>query len=344
MIPKDLDKLIKNYLQGKSNKEEAKFIDTWYSSLGKNTPVLPLSEKEAGSVENRILENLKKHTNTTFPDNKNTRHIPLWQWCAMAASLLLFISAGYFYSLGTASDQVASEKKSDQFITIKNSEAHAKRAMLPDGSIVSLSKSSEIRFVNDPNSASRELFLKGEAYFDVAHDKERPFYVYAGDMVTKVLGTSFNVNAFDKNGNVTVTVKTGKVSVYSINAAHKKVVLIPNQEAVYNKTKNALATHSVNELKTIDLIKQQQLSEIRFDETPVSEVLTRLGTDYDIEIIFNEDSLDGCVLTSTFVEEGFYDRMDAVCTAIGATYKIVDARVMIESNGCKNIKTNNEDE
>jgi len=198
---------------------------------------------------------------------------------------------------------------------------------------VELSANSKIRFINDPASPSRELFLEGEAWFDIAHNSQRPFFVYAGDIVTKVLGTSFNVKAFDKNAQVTVTVKTGKVSVYSKNAEHKKVVLTPNQEAIYNRKTAVVASHSVSETKVAQL--RPQVDEMSFEETPVSDVLTTLAKDYSIDIVFDKETLSGCVLTSTFLDEGFYDRMDIICTAIGATYNVVDARIVISSNGCK---------
>ena len=83
---------------------------------------------------------------------------------------------------------------------------------------------------------------------------------------------------------------------------------------------------------------KENLTEMHFDETPVSEVLSMLQKAYDIEINFQKEALSGCVLTSSFYEEGLYDRIDVICTAIGATYQIVDAQIVIESQGC-NLKT-----
>src|SRR5690606_22977878 len=81
--------------------------------------------------------------------------------------------------------------------------------------------------------------LRGEALFDVERDTLRPFYVYAGDVVTKVLGTSFTVRAIESDKKITVAVKTGKVSVstkpgVSVNQSSSEVILTPNQKAVYD--------------------------------------------------------------------------------------------------------------
>ena len=179
------------------------------------------------------------------------------------------------------------------------------------------------------------MFLEGEAYFDVAHDADRPFFVYAGNVVTRVLGTSFIVRAVGRDEKVTVSVKTGKVTVYSRNTTHKKTVLVPNQEAVYDQLTDVVATLAV---PVVLNQHKENLTEMHFDETPVSEVLSMLQKAYDIEINFQKEALSGCVLTSSFYEEGLYDRIDVICTAIGATYQIVDAQIVIESQGC-NLKT-----
>ena len=80
--------------------------------------------------------------------------------------------------------------------------------------------------------------------------------------------------------------------------------------------------------------QDSNLVEMEFEETAVSDVLTALTKAYDVKILFKEEDLRGCVLTSSFFEEGLYDRIDMICTAIGATYKIVDTQIVVESNGC----------
>lgn len=339
MDPKDLDKLIQKYLDGKCTEEEIHFVDAWYSALGKNTGKAgegALTKDKISAAEIRILNSLQKHAHAPSGDNPGavTRTNHLWMFSAIAASLLLCMAIGYyFYGNPVISSPGIEKTITPQFTSVENSGRQEKRVILPDGSIVELSPASNIRYSSVVDSPSRELFLEGEAYFDVAHDTNRPFYVYVGNVVTKVLGTSFIIRAFDPNDKVMVSVKTGKVTVYSKNASHKKTVLTPNQAAVYDRVTDMVATQTGDESKAIEIKKWS--TEMQFEETPISEVLMVLKKAYDIDIVFNEEKLSGCVLTSTFFEEGFYDRIDVICTAIGATYKIVDAQVIIESNGCK---------
>ena len=337
MAPKDLDKLIEKYLEGKCSQDERAFIDSLYSGLG-NHPDLHSDdrfEERIRSAERSILNRLQEDVAAARQGSRR-KGILLWTYTGIAASLVLAVSVAlYFLPPQNAGLSAGGQSATQNFSLIENTSPTDKRVILPDGSLVEMSPASRIRFPNDANMRTRELYLEGEAYFDVAHDQDRPFYVYAGDIVTKVVGTSFTVSAIGRDPKVTVSVKTGKVTVYSRKAQHKKTVLVPRQEAVYDKETEVVATHAVSQ--EILNKQKQKFIEMHFEETAVPEVLAELTKTYDIDIVFNRDALSGCVLTSSFLEEGLYDRIDVICTAIGATYKIDAARILIESNGC-NIK------
>lgn len=332
MVPKDLDKLIEKYLEGKCTDEERVVVESLYASLGDKPPIdcpeLPSEDIEARA--NRILRSVHAHMQITGESIEYSS--PFWRYAGIAASLVVLLTVGYYFiKPEPIQDATATERTIEAFTVVENATAGNKRVILPDGSIVRMSPQSEIRYALQNNGPARELYLEGEAYFDVAHDASRPFYVYAGNVVTKVLGTSFIVRARGEDEKVTVSVKTGKVSVYSRKASHKKTVLTPNQEAVYDNATDLVATQE-RATKTDD--QEPGLAEMHFDETPIPQVLEMLAKTYSIEIIFNKNTLSGCVLTSSFYEEGLYDRIDVICTAIGATYDIADAQIIIESKGC----------
>ncbi|HEX8037800.1 MAG TPA: FecR domain-containing protein [Chryseosolibacter sp.] len=336
MAPKDLDKLIEKYLEGTCSKEERAFIDSLYSNLGSNQDLHsdPRFEERITAAEKNILHRLQQGV-VAAREGSRRKAILVWTYTGIAASLILAVSVALYFLPAQNAGLSRRQAATQSFSSIENTSATDKRVILPDGSIVEMSPASRIRFPNDANMRSRELYLEGEAYFDVAHDPDRPFYVYAGDIVTKVVGTSFTVTAIGRDPKVTVSVKTGKVTVYSKKAQHKKTVLVSRQEAVYNRETEVVATHAVSQ--EILNKQKQKFVEMHFEEAAVPEVLAELTKTYDIDIVFNRDALSGCVLTSSFLEEGLYDRIDVICTAIGATYKIDAARIVIESNGC-NIK------
>lgn len=341
MTPKDLDKLIEKYLNGKCTAEECAFLDAWYTTLGEDPDATETMELEQGfaSAEERVLKNLQAHSRPPVDTALYQEAVrPLfWKYAGIAASILLVAALGFY--IVPENDPPVAAVHTAGFSgpsVFENNTNEVRRVILPDGSIVVMSPSSRIRFSDNDQSPSRELYLEGEAYFDVAHNNKRPFYVYADNIVTKVLGTSFIVRAIGRE-KVTVSVKTGKVTVYTRNATHKKTVLVPNQEAVYDRRTDSVATQPVPAEQVLE--EKKAYPEMNFEETPVSEVLAMLTKTYDIDIVFQEDKLSGCVLTSSFFEEGLYDRIDVICTAIGATYSIADARIIIESNGC-NTKPN----
>lgn len=338
MTPNELDKLMGKYLAGTCSEDEIAFIHAWYKRLG--TPVPNPSRKtlnRMASAEARIARHLGDYVGAGNDSERRSNHRSLiWTLSGMAASILLLIAAIFWISplWGGA---VEADNRADAvpaYRTVENESDSYKRVMLPDGSIVRLSPQSRVRFPSDNTSPSRELHLEGEAYFDIARNTARPFYVYAGEVITKVVGTSFIVRARGDDAEITVAVKTGKVTIYSRTEAHKKTVLVSNEAATYNRL-TAVVARQTAETEEDEAEKQKlNLTEMHFEETPVPEVLHQLSKVYDISIDFDEGLLDNCVLTSSFYEEGLYDRIDVICTAIGATYHIVEGRIVIESKGC----------
>ncbi len=340
MSPTDLDKLLEKYLAGKCSEEERSLIDAWYSRLGKDNADQPVAEHQLTSAEAKILSGIGHHShanNSCVVGLRKGRRIVLY-FSGIAASVLICVAAGWYFLNRQAPEDLAHRAvAAGEFIAVENQTNIAQRLILPDGSIVMTSPGSHIRYSTSTVSPSREVFLEGEGYFDVAHNTQRPFYVYAGNVVTRVLGTSFVVRNPGGAGKVTVSVKTGKVTVYSRKTSHKQTVLAPNQEAIYDSLSDLVATQRVPAAS--QAARPGNPIEMHFEETPVSDVLALLMKTYDIDIVFQADTLSGCVLTSSFFEEGLYDRIDVICTAIGATYKIVDTQIIIESKGC-NLKTN----
>jgi transmembrane sensor len=335
MTPKDLDKLIEKYLEGKCTQEEMDLVDSLYASIGKNPPILSAdtANEPTSSTGQRILSQLDEHVQRQTGVQVSTGVPFWWKYTGIAASAIILIAAAFFFYRPVNNVQsVAQQTVDSEFTSVDNKTTVPRRVTLPDGSLVQMSPGSKIRFDNSNNTSSREVFLEGEAYFDVAHDASRAFYVYAGNVITKVLGTSFVVRAGIDDGKITVTVKTGKVTVYSRSTAHKKTVITPNHEAIYDQRTDIVVTQNVPVTRLAE--ERTNVAEMHFEETPVSDVLLALMKTYDVDIVFRVEDLAGCVLTSSFFEEGLYDRIDVICTAIGATYKVVDARITIESKGC----------
>lgn len=214
--------------------------------------------------------------------------------------------------------------------------------LLSDGSVATLQKGSTLKFPDKFSGETRNVFLTGEAFFDVTKNPTKPFLVFANETVTKVLGTSFRIKAPDGANTVMVFVKTGKVSVYPKKEYEtlsdqddrevSGVILHPNQQVVFNKKENRLEKGIV---ANPDLLSESAVNqELIFDDQPVTDVLRTLEKMYGITIVFDEETLSKCPISTIFKEENLKQRMNAICQAIGATYEVVDGQIILNSKGC----------
>lgn len=151
---------------------------------------------------------------------------------------------------------------------------------LADGTTVMINSASVLRFPVNINAAnSRDVYLeKGEAYFKVAKNPNKPFIVHANGMDVKVLGTTFNVNTYAKT--IRATLVEGKVEAKSAN--NQITVLSPNQQAIFDQQTNALIKANVDVMPYVAWAN----GKIVFEEATLDEVMDQLSLwyDYDVEL------------------------------------------------------------
>lgn len=213
------------------------------------------------------------------------------------------------------------------------------RVALEDGSVIILGKNSKLSYPEHFEKSKRTVILTGEAFFEVAKDPGRPFYIYSNEVVTKVLGTSFRIQALEEGNQVVVQVKTGRVSVYKqprftlADPEEDGLVLLPNQQAIYSRTQQNLSRRLVE--MPLPVVALPDSKPLRYDEVAASQILRDIETQYGIAVLFNDDVLDRCILTTTLGDEPLHEKLDLICRTIGATYKEVDAQLIVESKGCR---------
>jgi transmembrane sensor len=264
----------------------------------------------------------------------------LW---AAAASVALLASVGFWWfqmqktTAKTTENTVFTEGGILEE-NIQNTTDKAMNLTMPDGSTVVLEKNSQVRFAKDFKGASRAVYLTGEALFDVVKNPDKPFIVYTGDLVTKVLGTSFRIKSFGKAEKVTVDVIRGRVSVFENKKTTNKdpetegLVLTPNQKATFDKAAEQLKKTLVEEPTII--LTPQEVTQLVYEEAPVSTILKGIEKAYGVEVVFDEERLKKCELTMKFKNETLHDKLTILCKSIGATYKVVDAKVILAGGEC----------
>ena len=296
-------------------------------------------------AEDQLLTRILATNKLTHVDAKVR---PLWQnafvYRAVAACFVL--AAGYW----VYSSQLSRPSVYQQQIatlaqpTIEKSNLSTKllRIRLIDGTVVVLSPQSQLRYPTNYGQQNRIVYLQGEATFDVVKDTQMPFLVYAGEVVTKVLGTKFLVRSFERDPKVTVTVQKGQVSVFkgqpmtdkrTLDKTVQGVLLQPNQQAVFSRETETFTKTLVSVPQRIDTPQTVPVNFV-FSETPVTTVFDKLKNAYGINIIYNADVLKDCQLTASLTDESLFQKLDIIVQSIDASYEVVEGQIVITAKGC----------
>ena len=157
---------------------------------------------------------------------------------------------------------------------------------LSDGSKVWLNAESSLRFPASFSGNERIVELTGEGYFEVAHDKEKPFKVSLRSSEIEVLGTHFNVNSYEDEKNFKATLLEGSIKV---NNGTKSVIIKPGQQALINPSSGTIAINSNPNLEEVIAWKNGLFY---FDNTDIKDVMRQVGRWYDLEVVFEGNVAD----------------------------------------------------
>jgi transmembrane sensor len=346
MEKEHLSELLKKYVNGKCTPEEVKLIDLWFLSHEENPDDDRLVDSyERENLESKMFERIKANVKLG-PDLQGVHETSSGgkMWYRVAAAVVIMVLAGlglYVYSQqGSFFDEeiIASVAKSSK---VTNNTSRATLHTLSDGTVIMLQPNGSLEFPDMFPSDKREIVLTGEAFFDVMKDKNRPFIINTGDVTVRVLGTSFNVRAYEGAKEITVAVKTGKVSVYAKgddvdakkSAAKEEIILTPNQEVVYNTVNENFSRKIVDDPQII--LEKPTLFAMEYDATPVAKIFQVVEENYGIDIVYDEEALSACSLTTSMSEEGLFERIEIICQAIGARYEIIDGKIVVSGSGCQ---------
>ena len=316
-------------------------------SIGSEQPVVP------ATVVDQEIEKLLQAIR--IPSEQPAEPVPVrkisrvWKFAAAAIFILTALGASTFIF---RTDKKKSDEKfayavitsSRQLIENVNTSKNTITIPLPDGSTVKLASNSRISYESTFDSMqTRDVYLSGQAFFNVKKNPHQPFRVFANEIVAKVLGTSFTVRAFEKDTVIQVTVSTGKVSVYSqgehtiaepvVSIKLGGIIVTPNQQLVYEKSSQEFQKILLENPVMVNAVSVNK--SMAYEDAPIDRVFNDLGRDYGINIVYDSDLLRKCTVTADLSNESFYHKLDLICRAMGARYEVIDAQVVIQANGCQ---------
>ena len=253
----------------------------------------------------------------------------------------------FFRTTGKEAEPIAKAAVKKSEITTKY--GSNTQLILPDGSTVWLNAGSKLNYEKINETGLREVYLTGEAFFDVVKNPQRPFIIHTSSIDIKVLGTSFNVKAYPDDKTVETSLIRGSVEVTVKNRPEEKYLLKPNQklilfnDAFTEKTEKDQRVLPVN----MPVIKIRQLSYLKGDTAAIEtswvrnkldfvdesfvDLGKRMGRWYDVEFEFKNSQLEEERLTGSFDGETLVEALEALrfTNNYRFNYKIEDKRVLI---------------
>lgn len=261
-----------------------------------------------------------------------------WRYKWLAAAALLAVVAGLFVTSNRSNREAATVLETGSAIHKVNNSSQPQLLQLEDGTQVTLYAHASIDYPVHFSKDKRAVCIQGEAFFDVAKNPARPFFVHYDKLVTQVLGTSFLIRGDDAAESIEVEVRTGKVAVYDNQAkssADNGVLLTPNQKATYYARENRFTTSLVKDPQpVVPPASLQKKNTLVFAETPMKEVLAQLEQTYQIEIIVENDDIYNCPFTGDITSYNLFQKLSLICEAIGSSYEVKGAKILIRGKGC----------
>jgi ferric-dicitrate binding protein FerR (iron transport regulator) len=224
-----------------------------------------------------------------------------------------------------------------------NTTDEKKTVRLADGSTIHLSPNAVIRYSRQfTTGTTRDIYLSGEAFFEVSKDPNKPFRVFSHELITKVLGTSFTIKANEGDKQISVVVRTGKVSVYNSNNEKDReginsqkltgVVLTPNQELVFSR--DGLKFQKTLIEKPVLINPAEVKNDFQYEDVPVAEVFEQLEKAFGIDIVYDKETIKNCKITADLDDESIYKKLELICRVMDARYDIIDGQITIQARPC----------
>ena len=281
--------------------------------------------------------------------NKPT--IKLWQqkWLnRVAAVVVISLLTGFLYNY-TNSDNNNSlvynkliDDNNEGLVEQTNNSNKPQTITLSDGSSVLLQPKSKLSYPKIFVGNERKVYLSGEGFFEISKNPKKPFFVYANEIVTKVVGTSFKIKAYADQPNVEVVVRTGKVKVLSnqqiTNKKDNLIVLLPNQALRFirkSSTFNKITDITQDKVLINSTSNIEQLG-FEFSDIPVAQIFKTIEQAYLVNIDFPKSKLKDCYLTTSLSDQPLPEKLKIICKSLGnnTSYEMNGNQIIILSNGC----------
>ena len=279
--------IINKYLTGQCSEEELVEVNTWMKESEENARQLfrmeevyhlgKFNQYADGQRMARAEKQLYKKLDEEKGKQKKILRMHRWMRYAAAVAVMLVIGGGagyWFYQNGT--DQ--------QVMVAVANEGIVKEVVLPDGTKVWLNNSATLKYPREFSEKERNVYLEGEAYFEVTKNRHKPFTVQSDAMRVRVLGTTFNFKCDKRCRIAEATLIEGEIEVKG-NKEEGQIILAPGQRAELNKNNRRLTVKQVD--AKMDAVWHDNL--IPFQKADIFTITKALERFYEVKIILSPD-------------------------------------------------------
>jgi ferric-dicitrate binding protein FerR (iron transport regulator) len=230
------------------------------------------SDKIDGS---HIWKDIRRKTFRKIPTNK----VRLYQFVAWAASLLLLLGV-----TGSAYFLFNKEKPASYYI-VHSGILNISTVRLPDGTSVRLGSGSKLTYPTDFREGKREIWLDGQAFFDVTSDKEKPFVVHTAQMDVEALGTAFEIFTYAEDNFMEAILLNGKIKVSLADRKDTSFILMPDDKITYHKSDDKVILSQVD----ANNYTSWRRGILSFENEKLSMIIPRLEQWYGRKIFMDKE-------------------------------------------------------
>jgi transmembrane sensor len=319
----------------KSKEDSGLFIDSMNEVL--SSSLVYTSEAKNSSV-NSALDKVRARIKTAGPEPVVKRYRPARTYFAIAASVVLVLGCAFFYWMH--SDEQA-QHAHNIVVTKKGSKTNL---ILPDGTKVWVNADSRLSYDKDFGSTIREVYLTGEAYFDVVKDKKKPFIVHTDNIDIKVLGTAFNVRAYIDEKNTQTTLLRGAIEVLLKKNNNKTLLLAPNEKMIVRNTEASSHPEQLSKggLPEIELLKlaprkidslsvetEWTQNRLVFEQETLADIIPVLERWYNITIELKNTRNADVLYRGKFENDSLEDVLESLKMIGNFSYRIQKDKIII---------------
>ncbi len=332
-----MNDLIGKVLAGEATAEEQLQVEQWARENEANKKYydhLKTIFEKAGSANvqiqfdtdaawKRVKKRLGQNADSKFKvqNSKFKVETGYWSTLRIAAGIIFLLGVGY----------VLYQWRDVPVETFAVTSANATvQDTLPDGSTAFLNKKSELSFEYNAKEKTRRVKLKGEAYFAVKHEEDKPFVIETGEILVRDIGTEFNLKSYPDQDTIEIVVTEGEVQFYTLKDSGLN--LKAGEKGLYSKKSKEF--YRIQKIDTNTLAYKTKV--FSFNNSDLGAVINLLNDVYDSKIRLINNELHNCRLTANFKEDNPETIVEVIAETMGLTITKQGDEILLDGKGCAN--------